>query len=373
MTVLFPASTGDRGGIDPIDAQLEGSAAAASRLGPFPALVLLAGIALGPEGLAVLTPARLAFLDPITPVAVAVIGVAAGLNLRVGATNFRLFIAAQTHALITAAVVGLGVWVLGAATIGAEDFPPWWAVASVLSLCAATSSSLPSADEDSSRSLSRRIDFDDYVLPIVAGGVLLTAMRSAPPLASWSLFAQTTAIAVSIAGGGWLLLSNTVAPEQRIFFWGTLLLLGGAADYAASSALCAGLVAGICWRMTSAPVREYIRRDTLYVQHSVIVLVLLFSGANAEFTSVSCILSVIYLLLRICGKLIGGWLAAALVPGLPNVARLRLVGPGVFGVAFALNVLRAAGAPFVPVLTAVVVGTIACSLVGALAAEHATS
>jgi hypothetical protein len=41
--------------------------------------------------------------------------------------------------------------------------------------------------------------------------------------------------------------------------------------------------------------------------------------------------------------------------------------PGAFGVAFALNVVRAMGAGFEPVLTVVVIGTVASSFIAALA------
>lgn len=373
MTSILQLQAGERGGVDPIDAQLDGIGVVATRPGLFPALALLAGIALGPEGLAILTPATLQSINPASPLALAVLGVAAGLNLRLGGAGGRLFVAAQAQALTTAAVVGAGVWLAGATVIGAEDFPPWWAVAAVLALCAATSSSLPSAEEEPAQLSFKRIDTGDYILPIVAGGALLAAMRAVPPVPWWTLFAQTSAIALTVAVSGWLLLSTAVAPEQRIFFWGTLLLLGGAADYAASSALCAGLVAGLCWRRVSLTIRDHIHRDTAYLQHPLLVLVLLFAGANAEFTRAGGLLALIYLLLRIIGKLVGGWLAATAVRGLPDAARRSLVSPGIFGVAFALNVFWAAGESFVPVLTAVVIGTIASSLVGALVAEQAPS
>ena len=45
-----------------------------------PAL-LLCGAALGPHGLAVLTPPVLAFLDPATPVALAVFGILAAMRI----------------------------------------------------------------------------------------------------------------------------------------------------------------------------------------------------------------------------------------------------------------------------------------------------
>ena len=51
-----------------------------------------------------------------------------------------------------------------------------------------------------------------------------------------------------------------------------------------------------------------------------------------------------YLLLRTVGKLLGGWIVRRTMPdGLPVDLGLLLVSPGIFGVAFAMNTVRAAG------------------------------
>jgi len=82
---------------------------------------------------------------------------------------------------------------------------------------------------------------------------------------------------------------------------------------------------------------------------------------------VALTLAIAYTVLRAAGKLAGAWIARRLFPAsTPPTARL-LLAPGAFGVAFALNVVRALGDEFAVVLTVVVVGTIASSAVAAVA------
>jgi hypothetical protein len=151
----------------------------------------------------------------------------------------------------------------------------------------------------------------------------------------------------------------------------SLLLLGGAADYLSMSALLGGLVAGACWQFTAGTVREYIRRDVAYVQHSLLVLILLLAGARADFSPGALTLSIAYIVVRTSGKLLGGWLATRSSDAIPRNTSVQLISPGVFGVAFASNVVRAGGPEFAPLLTVVVVGTIASSLIAAFAQSGA--
>jgi hypothetical protein len=320
--------------------------------GPFPALLLLAGIGLGPHGLALLTPAILDFLDPAAPVALAALGVITGFDLRTSRIDWRVRAAAHMQATLTGLFVA-AAFVVFRPAIDAAAFPPWRLVALALAIAAATSSSLPSDAEERTSHFSTRLDVD-YLLPIAAGGAALAFIRTASPAASVVLLAETIAIAVVIAVGGWLLLSrNGETTEQRVFAFASLLLLGGAADYLSASALLSGLVAGACWQWAGGPVGEYVRRDVAYVQHSLVVLILLLAGAHADFSPAALLMSTIYVVVRTTGKLTGGWLASWVAPDVSRSARLRLISPGVFGVAFALNLARAGGPGFGPVLTVV--------------------
>ena len=87
-----------------------------------------------------------------------------------------------------------------------------------------------------------------------------------------------------------------------MFVLSALLLVGGAADALSLSALLGGLVAGVFWRLAGRQVRETINRHVLFVQHPLIVLVLLVAGARANLTAEAAGLGVAYALLRAAGK-----------------------------------------------------------------------
>ena len=386
MNRYDPTEQGETRVFDPIDVQLQRSGATAARLlpkspfgardwstGGFPALLLLlSGAALGPHGLVLLTPQAVALLDPATPVALAALGVVAGLSVRTGRADRWIVAASSTQAMVTAILVGTGVFIAGPAVTTISPFPPWWMVALALGLSAATSSSLPPDPTRSSHDVAARLDVHDYLLPIVIGGVLLAFLRDPSPAAALLLAAQASLIAVVIAIAGWLLLSQASTPaEQRVCVFASLLLLGGAADYLSMSALFGGLVAGVCWQLAGSAVSEYIRRDVTYVQHSLLVLILLLAGARADFSPTALTLAIAYVAVRTSGKLLGGWLATLASAAIPRDTNVHLISPGVFGVAFASNVVRAGGPEFAPVLTVVVVGTIVSSLIAAFARSEA--
>jgi hypothetical protein len=101
-----------------------------------------------------------------------------------------------------------------------------------------------------------------------------------------------------------------------------------------------------------------------FVQHPLLVLVLLVAGARADLSVTSLGLGVAYLALRLVGQLAGGIAASrgARVNPSSNVA-LHFISPGVFGVAFALNAASAVEPEGSVLLAAVVVGTIGSELV----------
>jgi hypothetical protein len=103
------------------------------------------------------------------------------------------------------------------------------------------------------------------------------------------------------------------------------------------------------------------------VQHPLLILVLLVAGARAEFSTASLGLGAGYLLLRVVGTLTGA-AAARRVAGvaLPPDLGLHLLQPGVFGVAFALNLAIVAGADASMLLAAVVAGTLGSECVALL-------
>ena len=328
-------------------------------------LLLLCGAALGPHGLAILTPSTLSLLDPAVPVGLAVFGIIAA--MRVPATRRSTPIAAALQAAVTGLVVAGALIVARPALSFLDLFPPWDLAAVVIGIAAATSAPLAWAAGESSET-ARPFSADDAFLPIVAGGVVLALQREANLTTALQFAAQVAGIAAVIAACGWLMLVRaSTLEERRVGIVACVLLLGGAADYLSMSALLCGVVAGTCWRLAGAAVREHIRRDVTYVADSLLALLLVIAGAHADYSPAALTLAIAYTVLRASGKLAGAWMTRRLFPAsTPPPARL-LLAPGAFGVAFALNVVRALGDAFAVVLTVVVVGTIASSVVAAVA------
>ncbi|HXD21017.1 MAG TPA: hypothetical protein VN654_28595 [Vicinamibacterales bacterium] len=340
-------------------------AAVAPRLENVSVLLLLCGVALGPHGLAILTPSALSLLDPAAPVGLAVFGIVAAMRVR--GPRRSTPVAAALQAAVTGLVVAGAFFVARPAVPFPDHLPPWELAVVALGIAAATSSAL-AWDGGETSDVARPFTADDALLPIVAGGLLLALQREASVDAALELAAQVVGVAALVAACGWLMVVRASTTEERLVgTFACVLLLGGAADYLSMSALLCGVVAGAGWRLAGAATREHLRRDVTYAADSLLALVLVLAGAHADYSPVALTLAIAYTVLRAAGKLAGAWIARRLFPAsTPPTARL-LLAPGAFGVAFALNVVRALGDEFAVVLTVVVVGTIASSAVAAVA------
>jgi len=316
-----------------------------------PALLLLCGAAAGPHGLAILTQPVLSFLDPAAPVALAVFGILAAMRIQTTDDETRSTITtAALQAAITGTIVAGAFLLVPASSATGDPLPGWNVAAITLGIAAATS-----------------LDAEDCILPVIAGGLLLAFARETSSISALLITLEAGAIAALIAGSGWLLLSRTSAvDEHRVSTFGSALLLGGAADYLSMSALLFGLTAGGCWRLANSAVREHIRRDAAYVAHSLLALVLVMAGAHAVFSVPAFAIAIGYTVVRASGKLTGRWIADRVFPADARPTAQLLITPGAFGVAFALNVVRAMGSDFEVVLTVVVIGTVASSFIAAL-------
>lgn len=365
------------GGVDPLDARVAdaGAAAAASArswrlhtrlaLGLSPSatpglLLLLAGVALGPHGLGLLSPQILSSLDPAMPVALAALGVLIGLgfNLRASGQG-RVLAAASVESALTIAVVAGGALVLAPFWNLPAEVPPWF-LAAALGICAACSSTVVSAGSSDSGGLVGRIGDLDDLLPIAVGGLALALLRETTVSAALMLALQAGAVALVIAAAGWLLLARSSSDtEQRVFVIALLLLLGGAAEYLSLSALVSGVVAGLFWEAIGGPARDAVRRDALHIQHPLLVIVLIVTGAHVNLPAGWLGMGLAYLFLRTASKLAGGWLARRIAgPDETTDVGLALLSPGIVGIAFALNAVRATSADAAPILAIVVFGAI---------------
>jgi len=374
------------GAYDPLDLQLDELGATTAPVDALPAparrasrawssglqasAFLLVGLVLGPQGFGILGDSTLSLLDPVVPVALAVVG--ALVAFEIGAMPWirsRVVAAASIQGVIAGSVVTAGTLALTPFVIDAPISP--WMLAVTLGVCAATSSLWANADALTRSSGAQVLDVD-AVLPIIVGGLVIAAVQEDGVVATLSNTAQVLGIALTVATAGWLLLSRTRSDtEQRVFSAATLLLLGGMADYLAVSALMAGLVAGAFWHATGGVPRESIRRNMAHLQHPLIALILVVAGARTGITTTVVGLAVAYVLLRAVGKLAGSVATVLIDPALSRDAAPHVLSPGVLGVAFALNIVRAVGSDAAVVLSVVVLGTIGSQLLaGAAPSEN---
>jgi len=334
---------------------------------PRPGLVLLLlGMACGPHGLRVLSPAVLSFLDPAVSMALAALGAFVGLDLRVRRTReHRLLAAASVESGVTLLVVAAGL--LGAHLMTSADpafaAAPW--LFAILLGCCAASSAAPADDVSGGMaSRSSRIGELDDLVPIVVGAVALAGVHSTSAGAALRGIGEAAAVAAIVAAGAWLLVAQTsVESEQRVFAIGSLLLLGGSAAYLSLSALMAGLVAGALWNAAGGAAGDRIDRDLRYLQHPLLALLLLVAGASVQPTAGVLMLAGLYIVLRMIGKLFGGWIAGWFA-GI-RVARIlgfELMSPGIIAIALALNARQVGG----EVAAALVLGV---AVVGSLGSE----
>jgi hypothetical protein len=104
----------------------------------------------------------------------------------------------------------------------------------------------------------------------------------------------------------------------------------------------------------------------LFVQHPLLVLVLLLAGARADLSSSTLAAGAGYVVLRVAGQLAAGTTARRLARTDPGDLGRHLLPPGVLGVALALNTISVVGADATLLLATVVVGTVGCELVAVL-------
>ena len=332
------------------------------------ALLLLAGLAFGPRGVSLLSPAVLSLLSPVVPVALAALGALVGLG--VGdrrPDDRRVFAAACLDVGVTMLVVSAGIAFVALAAMS-SIVRPFWTLVLASGICAATSLTLPTGNPLEPRTVVTRVIELGVLFPIVEGALVLAWLRAGSSVGAIALVAQASGVTLALAAAGWLLLTRASSEtEERVFAVSALLLVGGVADALSLSALFGGLVAGVFWRYAGRHPRETISRDVLFVQHPLLVLVLLVAGARADLSPASLGLGAGYLLLRVVGQLAGGAVAGrAIGVKAPRDLGLYLLPPGVFGVAFALNAVSVVGADASILLAAVVAGTIGSEFVALL-------
>ncbi len=323
------------------------------------------GAALGPSFTNVLNPTALGYLEPMVAVALAVLGVFAGLALDLrGQRDRRLFTAASVEALATLVIVG-GAFLVLLASWRIPLALPYGLVAVMLGLCASVSSAGGGESASPTHAMAARIADLDDVLPIVVSGLVVVMLGSATPIPVWQAVAwlfRTIVLGIAVGTAGWLLFERAHSrAERNVFIAGIVALIGGTSSFLGLSPLLAGLMAGLLWVWLPGQADRVVRSDLQRVQHPLIVVLLLVAGASCEFSRQAVWLAGPLVLFRLTGKLVGGWLAMR-VQGLVTASELglHLISPGLLGIALALHLLQVVRTPgMTAVVTAVVAATLA--------------
>jgi hypothetical protein len=327
---------------------------------------ILVGVALGPQGLGLLTTTAIFRLDPVVSVALAALGIFVGLGLGAMRTPTapRLLLAASVEAAITIALVSgvmyvfLTRWEMPL-SIEAGLF------AGVVGICACASAATRLGDETvrEARHASGVVDMDD--VPVVVLGALAVAAASNAPLLSSTLLTIVAGIAVGTAG--WLLFERARSEAERgVFVAGSVLLLGGIGAYLGTSPLLSGCAAALVWVRTPGRADLIIGSDLRRLQHPLVALLLIVAGASIQWNLALIWIAAPLVLLRLLGKLVAST-AAARMAGVPaGMLAVVLMPPGVLGVALALNVDQVLGTADTLLLSGITVATGASELIAML-------
>jgi len=337
-------------------------------------LLLPLGMALGPQGLNVLSPPVLSALDPAVSVIVGVLGVLIGLGLDLRRPREgRLLAGGATSAAVAALVVGGGAFAALMALMAADreslGATTPVALAVLIGLCGAVSALPAEPSAEAWRPLESRLRAMGSVLPIVAIGLLVAWFRAGTAGAALAVMSQGALVTLTIAGAAWLLVGQTSSDsEQRVFAAGALLLVAGAAEFLSLSVLFAGLATGMMWQALNGGARDHLARDTRYGQHPMTAVLLLVAGARVGVGPAVPVLVTAYVLCRIAGQIAGGRLVRrTLLPDLPTDLGLHLASPGIVAIAMALDATgSAAGGAAGLLLPVVVFGTLASEILSTL-------
>jgi hypothetical protein len=321
------------------------------------------GIVLGPAGANLVTVTVLGHLDAVISIALATLGVFIGIAAGTQRGGVRRLMAASSmEALLTIAVVTGALYLL----LRIWNMPlalPALLVAVALGICASASAapSVEAADERARQVAARVADLDD-VLPIVAGGLVVALVAGSDRPAALGAIAAI-GMGLAVAAGGWLLFEQSAGAERGVFVLGTLALLGGCAAYLEASPLLCGLSAGWFWALTSGHTDRVVAEELRKVQHPLVVLLLLAAGASVQLSTAGVWLFAPYVVFRIAGKLLGGWAASRVAPGVaPSDLGAYLIPPGVIGIAFALNLQQVAPESAGALVFAAALGAVASEL-----------
>ena len=321
-------------------------------------LFLLAGAALGPEGLNLLTGSVVASSQALAWVGLAVTGIFVGLGVasRSAIPDRALLLAAAVGALTTIGLMTAGFYVL--ASQSALPLPGVLAAGSILvGLCASASAAVPISPASSGEMLraSRLADIDD--IPLLAGGVIVIAALTGE---AGALRVVTTIIGGGAIGvAGCLLFSRASDTERGLFVTAAVLMLAGIGAYLGTSPLVSGSTAAVVWSRVPGPADRITAHDLRALQHPLVALILIFAGATVEGTLMALWAAALLVVLRLAAKLLMSVFVSPLADVSPSLLASILLQPGVLGIALALNAWLVLGDAYRWVVSAVAIATVA--------------
>jgi hypothetical protein len=342
-----------------------------------PAIVYVPlGYLLGPHGFTLLSSSALRHLDLVVWLALTVLGVFAGLGLRVrGPQERAMLLGASVEALVTiAAVAGAVAWLAGQWSLPVANSVT--SVPLLVGVCAAASAVVITGGADPLRARAARIADLDDVAVVLVGAWMLSWHQGVTLLDAALAAVVVVPLGAVIAAAGLLLFEQARNDAERgTFVLGVLVLLAGTAAYLSLSPLLIGMTAGVLWRWAPGRADAIIRADLEKLHQPLVVLLLVLAGTTVELTALTLWLLAPFLVFRLTGKIAGGWAGWRIIGGTTaGELGVRLLPCGLVGLALALHFNQMMDGPIAAaVVSAVALGAIGFEIltVGALAGSEA--
>lgn len=314
----------------------------------------LVGVLLGPYATNLLDTGDLRGLDVVVNLGVGWVGLLFGLQFNqrdLRRFPARYYLGAGVEALFTMLVVGAGMW----AAVGLSPWAaPVWLSVGVLAMVASTTS--PTIAEQTIHETYPRgpvtdtirlISSVDAVPAITLLGVVLCFSPLHPADAGvlgsgWFWVASACGLGLTLGALFHLITLYRYTDNQLlVIMLGLTVFCGGAAHYLRLSPLFVNMIVGMVVA-NRAPQRARILRSLLAVEKPIYLVLLALAGAMWTVPPLSLLALVpLFILLRLIGKLIGGYFATR-AAGIITSSSLGL-GPGLvphggMAVVIALNV-----------------------------------
>ncbi len=352
-------------------------------------LFLFLGVAIGPQGLDLISDAALDHTGPIIVLGLGWIGLLYGVHLewrRLRRVALRLWAAALGQALLTFALTLVIAWFVLSRLFQHSAFPPLFAAAVTLAACAAGTAPAtvyyltgrPGLTRPVAQAMRVITSVDD--LPgLIAFGLLLAFVPHAGlGGADWTAGLALSGLTIGIGVLCGLLLKTLLfnVREQQVILLVVLAVIAVAAGLAALlrlSPLFVGFLAGFVFVNTS-PRKEEVFALLAASEHTIYVMFLVLVGCRWSFHAPYLIpLVLAYLAARLVGKLFGGAFANVVLGGPRGrvwFAGLALLSQSGMAIAFVVSYQHAYPSAAAPtIMTVLVAAMLVTEMLGSRLAD----